>query len=269
MDIPPEPNFSWPVFSNSNRSLQVRHKSNKRAASSNAMTIALPTGKWSIYGDKEEGELNIISVDTDGKWTGTAFGDNAHGSFDATSGKIRFSRTWRKAVNASHLYTGNLSTIKPEHYLLGGSYSQTEDKEKYSEQFGWYAIKPPLISNLSEQRIEPANMKKIEIILPHGMLPDVHSVLKDLNVGGMSHYEIEGSGRVKEDPVVAATHPRQTPPEYIGRTKVEVVIKNEQAEDLISKLREKLRGVQGGKIFVEDVRDAIDIPTNKRGEGAI
>jgi nitrogen regulatory protein PII len=36
----------------------------------------------------------------------------------------------------------------------------------------------------------------------------------------------------------------------------------------MSRLREKLRGGQGGKIFVEDVRDAVDIPTDKRGEAA-
>ena len=69
--------------------------------------------------------------------------------------------------------------------------------------------------------------------------------------------------------MLLATHPKQAPPEYIGRTKVEVVIKNEQVEELISKLREKLRGEQGGKIFIQDVRDAVDIPTNKRGEGVI
>ncbi|MGB6532102.1 MAG: P-II family nitrogen regulator, partial [Candidatus Nitrosopolaris sp.] len=84
-----------------------------------------------------------------------------------------------------------------------------------------------------------------------------------------SHYEIEGSGRVKADPVVAATHPTQTPPQYISRTKIEVIVKNELVDKLLSKLRERLRGEQGGKIFVEDVRDAIDIPTNKRGEEAI
>ena len=84
----------------------------------------------------------------------------------------------------------------------------------------------------------------------------------------MSHYEIEGSGRAKADPVVA-THPTQTPPQYISRTKIEVIVKNEQVDKLLSKLRERLRGEQGGKIFVEDVRDAIDIPTNKRGEEAI
>jgi hypothetical protein len=56
-------------------------------------------------------------------------------------------------------------------------------------------------------------------------LADAHYVLKDVNVGGISHYKIEGGGRVKADPIVAATHP--TPPHgYVGRTKVEVVVKD-------------------------------------------
>jgi nitrogen regulatory protein PII len=113
-------------------------------------------------------------------------------------------------------------------------------------------------------------MKRIEIIIPHGRLADAHNVLKGLNVGGMSYYRIEGSGRVKADPVVVSTHPTQTPPEYISRTKVEVVIKDEQVEELIAKLRERLRGEpQGGKIFVVDVPIAVDIATYKRGEEAI
>jgi nitrogen regulatory protein P-II 1 len=110
-------------------------------------------------------------------------------------------------------------------------------------------------------------MKKIEIIIPHERLADAHNVLKDVNVGGISHYRIEGSGRVKADPVVAATHPTQ-PHGYVGRTKVEVVVKNEQVEDLLSNLQFKLRGGQG-KIFVVDVPVAIDIMTSKRGEEAI
>jgi nitrogen regulatory protein PII len=232
------------------------------------MTIMLPTGKWSIYGNEEQGELNINSVDKDGKWTGTAFGDKLNGSFNATSGEIRFSRVWKDAVDSSQLYTGNLSTVKPDEYLLAGSYYQIEDKIVYSEQFGWCATKPPFISKPAEQKIETAHMKKIEIIIPHGRLPEVHSVLHNLNVGGMSHYEISGSGRIKVDPVVAATHPTEHP-EYISRTKVEVVVKNEQVDKLLSNLREKLRGGQGGKIFVEDVRDAIDIPTFTRGEEVI
>jgi nitrogen regulatory protein P-II 1 len=73
-------------------------------------------------------------------------------------------------------------------------------------------------------------MKRIEIIIAHGMLADVHEILKDVNVGGMSHYRIEGSGRVKPQPVTAARGTSQTQPEYISRTKVEVVVKDEQVE---------------------------------------
>jgi nitrogen regulatory protein PII len=39
-------------------------------------------------------------------------------------------------------------------------------------------------------------MKEIEIIIPNGRLTDVDSVLNSLNVGGMSHYGIEGTGKI-------------------------------------------------------------------------
>jgi len=49
-----------------------------------------------------------------------------------------------------------------------------------------------------------------------------------------------------------------------------VVVEDEQGEQLISKIRERLRGEpQGGTIFVVDVPVAVDIGTNKRGEEAI
>ena len=112
-------------------------------------------------------------------------------------------------------------------------------------------------------------MKKLEVIIPNGRLWEVHDELMHLNVGGMSYSSISGSGRVKADPVVASTHPTQTP-EYISRTKVEVIVKDEQVEGLIAKLRERLRvEPQGGKIFVVDVPIAVDITTYKRGEEAI
>ena len=44
-------------------------------------------------------------------------------------------------------------------------------------------------------------MKKFEIIIPHRRLDDVSQILKGINVGGMSHYEIEGRGKVKAEPV--------------------------------------------------------------------
>ncbi|MGA9167644.1 MAG: P-II family nitrogen regulator [Nitrososphaeraceae archaeon] len=90
-----------------------------------------------------------------------------------------------------------------------------------------------------------------------------------LNVGGMSYYGIEGSGKVKVDPVVAAEHPTQAKPEYISRTKVEVVVKDDQVERIISKLRERLSDEpQGGKIFVADISHAADIATTQKNSGA-
>jgi len=57
-------------------------------------------------------------------------------------------------------------------------------------------------------------------------------------------YEILGSGRIKVDPVVSATHPTDHP-------KVEVVVKNEQVDQLLSNLTEKLLGGQGGKYLLK------------------
>ncbi len=114
------------------------------------------------------------------------------------------------------------------------------------------------------------NMKKLEIIVPNGRERDVHRELISLNVGGMSYYGVEGSGRVKVDPIVEAAHPTMEKPEYISRTKVEVVVKDYHVDQIISKLRERLgKEIQGGKIFVLDVPVAADIATASVGEPVI
>ena len=101
------------------------------------------------------------------------------------------------------------------------------------------------------------------------MLAAAHGILKEVNVGGMSHYRIEGSGRVKPQPVTAQRGTSQTQPEYIPRTKVEVVVKDEQVQELLSKITDRLSSELGGKTFVVDIPVAVDIATKKRGEDAI
>jgi nitrogen regulatory protein P-II 1 len=112
-------------------------------------------------------------------------------------------------------------------------------------------------------------MKRIEIIIPHRMLADAHRILKEVNVGGMSHYRIEGSGRVKAQPVTSQRGTSQRQPEYIPRTKVEVVVRDKQVEELISKITDRLSTELGVKIFVVDVPIAVDLATKKRGEDVI
>ena len=100
-------------------------------------------------------------------------------------------------------------------------------------------------------------------------MADAHGILKEVNVGGISHYRIEGSGRVKPQPVTAQRGTSQTQPEYIPRTKVEVVVKDEQVQELLSKITDRLSSELGGKIFVVDIPIVVDIATKKRGEDAI
>ena len=44
-------------------------------------------------------------------------------------------------------------------------------------------------------------MKKIELFIPDRRLDDVIEVLKDANIGGMSHYRIEGRGKIKPEEI--------------------------------------------------------------------
>jgi nitrogen regulatory protein P-II 1 len=113
-------------------------------------------------------------------------------------------------------------------------------------------------------------MKKLEIIIPHRRLNDVSEILKSANTGGMSHYKIEGRGKVKAEPVAIGRGTTQYTPEFIPRTKVEVIIKDDQVEELINKFVEKLGGnTLGGKIFVTDVQTTLDLSSKQRGESAI
>lgn len=112
-------------------------------------------------------------------------------------------------------------------------------------------------------------MKKIEIIIPHIRLDEVSEILKSANTGGMSHYRIEGRGKVKAEAVTVGRGTARVTPEFVPRTKVEVIIRDDQAESLINRLVERLGDALGGKLFVTDVPIAVDLSTNKRGESAI
>lgn len=113
-------------------------------------------------------------------------------------------------------------------------------------------------------------MKKLEIIIPHRRLGNVNEILKSANTGGMSHYKIEGRGKVKAQQVAVGRGTMKYTPEYIPRTKVEVIIKDDLAESLINKLVERLGGDSlGGKLFVSDISAAVDLTTTERGESAV
>jgi nitrogen regulatory protein P-II 1 len=112
-------------------------------------------------------------------------------------------------------------------------------------------------------------MKKIELIIPESKLRDAHAILGNVNSGGMSYYTVEGSGRVKAEGIIVGRGTVETQPEYTPRTKIDVIVKDDQVEQLVSELTDRLGGELGGKIFVSDISIAVDLRTKKTGDGAI
>lgn len=113
-------------------------------------------------------------------------------------------------------------------------------------------------------------MKKIEIFIPDRYLGRVDDILKEAHTGGMSYYRVQGRGRVKAQPVAIDRGTSQYTPEYIPRTKIEVVVKDEQVNGILEQLSKKMNDpTLGGKVFVIDVPIAIDLATLTRGEQAI
>lgn len=114
-------------------------------------------------------------------------------------------------------------------------------------------------------------MKKVEIIVPHRLLDDITDITKEMNIGGMSVAKIEGRGRVKAQPIATGRGTKFFIPDFIPRTKIEIVMRDEQVEPLISNILNKLGGDPnlGGKIFVSDIVTAADLVKKSRDEEAI
>ena len=114
-------------------------------------------------------------------------------------------------------------------------------------------------------------LKKLEIIIPHRWLSEIDDVLKDMQIGGMSATRIEGRGKVKPLPVAIQRGTSYATPEFIPRTKVEVIVRDDMVEVLAQKILERFGGDPnlGGKIFISDVVGAIDFVTMKKDEEAI
>jgi nitrogen regulatory protein P-II 1 len=113
-------------------------------------------------------------------------------------------------------------------------------------------------------------MKEIQIFVPDHALNDVNDILKESKVGGMSHYRIHGRGSAKPAEVAVGLGTMRHTPEYNPRTKIEVVVRDDQMDSLLHKIVDKLRGSDiVGKIFVVDVPVAVDIRSNKTGEAAL
>jgi nitrogen regulatory protein P-II 1 len=112
-------------------------------------------------------------------------------------------------------------------------------------------------------------MKKIEAIIRPAKLADVCSVLEKIGYPGMMITEIEGHGKQKG--LVQQWRGKEYKVGFLPKTKVEVVVKDQDLDKTIRAIREAAYTgkVGDGKIFVSPVEDAVRIRTAEQGNIAV
>lgn len=112
-------------------------------------------------------------------------------------------------------------------------------------------------------------MKMISAIIKHFKLDEVRKALTDMGIQGMTVTEVKGFGRQKGHMEVYRGVEYEV--KFLPKIKIDLVVTDEQAEQVISKISEaaKTGEIGDGKIFVYGLQDVIRIRTGERGEGAI
>ena len=114
-------------------------------------------------------------------------------------------------------------------------------------------------------------MKRLDVIIPQERLGEVNDILHQHKVGGMSFYDIKGRGRAKREPVTVGRGVMRYVPEFGFRTKIEVLVSDAMADELIKDLLKQIStgSASDGKIFVYNVAQAYDIGSKESSDAAL
>lgn len=104
-------------------------------------------------------------------------------------------------------------------------------------------------------------MKKIEAIVQPGLRDKIVNKIKKVGVGGITTFHVQGQGRA-DPPLVG---------QYFSKEMIVCVVDDPQVDDILDAIASTAcTGTKGdGKVFVIDVKDAMDICTKKRGTTSI
>ena len=112
-------------------------------------------------------------------------------------------------------------------------------------------------------------MKKIEAVVRHFKLEEVKDALTKIGVNGMTVSEVRGFGRQKghKEQYRGAEYTV----DFLPKAKMEVVVPDEQAAEVIDAIIKTARTGQigDGKIFVTDLQDVVRIRTGETGGSAV
>lgn len=112
-------------------------------------------------------------------------------------------------------------------------------------------------------------MKKIEAIIKPFKLDELKDAFNNMGIQGMTITEVKGFGRQKGH--TELYRGAEYVVDFIPKIKIEVVVPDSIAEDVINVIEKTARTgkIGDGKIFVINVDDAVRIRTGQRGGEAI
>ena len=112
-------------------------------------------------------------------------------------------------------------------------------------------------------------MKKIEAIIKPFKLEEVKDALHELGIQGMTVIEAKGFGRQKGHTEIYRGSEYTV--DFLPKLKVEIVVTDDLVERATAAIIKgaKTGKIGDGKIFVSDVREAIRIRTEEKGDAAV
>ncbi len=112
-------------------------------------------------------------------------------------------------------------------------------------------------------------MKKVEAIIKPFKLDEVKDALNEVGVQGMTVTEVKGFGRQKGHSELYRGAEYKV--DFLPKVKLEVVVPEPLLDQVVNQIVEaaKTGKIGDGKVFIQDVLDAVRIRTGERGEGAV
>ena len=112
-------------------------------------------------------------------------------------------------------------------------------------------------------------MKKIEAIIKPFRIEEVKDALAKIGIEGMTVIEAKGCGRQKGHTEIYRGSEYTV--DLLPKIKIEVVVADERAEEVAAAIVAAARTgkIGDGKVFISNIKEAIRIRTDERGEKAI
>ena len=90
-------------------------------------------------------------------------------------------------------------------------------------------------------------------------------------MGGLTYLDAEGRGRARGEEMLSDRGTRTYKPEYIERVKIEIVVKDSEAERVVQAILDSAttKSLGDGKIFVSPVEKTYDIGSGETGDDVV